>query len=129
MRYFFILVLLFCINLQASQNDGEKLFKKYCWGCHHETSMAFGPSFNQIANQIHVNPSHLSRKFKEDTGVNITEFINQKRIEEAKLYLKRGNISITDIAFMVGFNDLNYFSKVFKKLTSVTPSQYAKRRK
>lgn len=50
MRYFFILVLLFCINLQASQNDGEKLFKKYCWGCHHETSMAFGPSFKQIAN-------------------------------------------------------------------------------
>ena len=61
--------------------------------------------------------------------MNITEFINQKRIEEAKLYLKRGNISITDIAFMVGFNDLNYFSKVFKKLTSVTPSQYAKRRR
>ncbi len=60
--------------------------------------------------------------------MNITEFINQKRIEEAKLYLKRGNFSITDIAFMVGFNDLNYFSKVFKKLTSVTPSQYAKRR-
>ena len=86
-------------------------------------------TLNQIANQIHVNPSHLSRKFKEDTGMNITEFINQKRIEEAKLYLKRGNISITDIAFMVGFNDLNYFSKVFKKLTSVTPSQYAKRRK
>jgi two-component system, response regulator YesN len=85
-------------------------------------------TLNSIAKQIHVNPSHLSRKFKEDTGMNITEFINQKRIEEAKLYLQRRNISITDIAFMVGFNDLNYFSKVFKKLTSVTPSQYAKKR-
>ncbi|HZG71332.1 MAG TPA: AraC family transcriptional regulator [Chondromyces sp.] len=85
-------------------------------------------TLNQIAKHIHVNPSHLSRKFKEDTGKNLTEFINQKRIEEAKLYLQRGNISITDVAFMVGFNDLNYFSKVFKKLTSVTPSQYAKRR-
>lgn len=86
-------------------------------------------TLNSIAKQIHVNPSHLSRKFKEDTGMNITEFINQKRVEESKLYLQRGNISITDIAFMVGFNDLNYFSKVFKKLTSVTPSQYAKKRK
>ena len=83
---------------------------------------------SQIAEEIHVNPSYLSRKFKEETGMNITEFINQKRVEEAKLYLQRGNISITDIAFLVGFNDLNYFSKVFKKLTSVTPSQYAKRR-
>ena len=83
---------------------------------------------SQIAEEIHVNPSYLSRKFKEETGINITEFINQKRVEEAKLYLQRGNIAVTDIAFLVGFNDLNYFSKVFKKLTSVTPSQYAKRR-
>ena len=85
-------------------------------------------SLNTIANEIHVSPSHLSRKFKEETGMNLTEFINQKRVEEAKLYLQRGYISITDIAFLVGFNDLNYFSKVFKKHTSLTPSQYAKRR-
>ena len=83
---------------------------------------------SQIAEEIHVNPSYLSRKFKEEMGVNLTEFINQKRVDEAKLYLKRGNIAVTDIAFLVGFNDLNYFSKVFKKLTSITPSQYAKRR-
>lgn len=85
-------------------------------------------TLNHIANEIHANPSHLSRKFKEDTGLNVTEYINQKRIEEAKLYLQRGNSSITDVAFMVGFNDLNYFSKVFKKLTSETPSAYVKRR-
>ena len=83
---------------------------------------------SQIAEEIHVNPSYLSRKFKEEMGMNLTEFINQKRVDEAKLYLQRGNIAVTDIAFLVGFNDLNYFSKVFKKLTSVTPSQYAKRR-
>ena len=47
--------------------------------------------------------------------MNIIDYINQKRIEEAKLYLQRGNISITEIAFMVGFNDLNYFSRVFLK--------------
>lgn len=51
MRYFFILVLLIGINLQASQEDGERLFKKYCWGCHHETSLAFGPSFSDIASK------------------------------------------------------------------------------
>lgn len=81
-------------------------------------------SLNQIANQIHANASHLSRKFKQDTGMSTTDFINQKRVDKAKLYLQRGNISVTEIAFMVGFNDVNYFSKVFKKLTSVTPSQW-----
>lgn len=85
-------------------------------------------TLNEIAEKIHVNPSYLSRKFKEETSMNVSEFINQKRVDEAKLYLRRRNISITDVAFLVGFNDLNYFSKVFKKLTSLTPSQYAKRR-
>lgn len=83
-------------------------------------------SLNDIASTIHVNPSHLSRKFKEDTNMNIIEYINHKRVEEAKLYLQRGNTSVTEIAFMVGFNDLNYFSRVFKKATSLTPSKYMK---
>ncbi|WP_085992254.1 helix-turn-helix transcriptional regulator [Oceanobacillus senegalensis] len=86
-------------------------------------------SLHYIAKQIHVNPSHLSRKFKEDTGMTLTEFIQRKRVDEAKLYLQKGNLSVTDIAYMVGFNDLNYFSKVFKKLNNQTPSQYAKERK
>ncbi|MCQ6275648.1 helix-turn-helix domain-containing protein [Bacillus sp. V3B] len=81
---------------------------------------------NNIATAIHVNPTYLSRKFKEDTNMTIIEYINHKRVEEAKLYLHRGNKSITEIAFLVGFNDLNYFSRVFKKITSVTPSQYSK---
>ncbi|GFR37852.1 histidine kinase [Insulibacter thermoxylanivorax] len=83
----------------------------------------------EIAEHIHVNPSHLSRKFKEDTGMTITEFINRKRIEEAALYLQRSRRSVTEVAFMVGFNDLNYFSKVFKKIMNETPTQYAKRRR
>lgn len=84
-------------------------------------------TLHEIAATIHVNPSHLSRKFKAETTMNIIDYINQKRVEEAKLYLQRGNVSITEIAFLVGFNDLNYFSRVFKKMTSFTPSQYIKR--
>ncbi|MGP4039550.1 helix-turn-helix domain-containing protein [Gracilibacillus sp. D59] len=83
-------------------------------------------TLKHIAEQIHVNPSHLSRKFKVETQMTVTNFIQHKRVEEAKLYLRRGSISITDIAFMLGFNDLNYFSRVFKKWTSLTPSQYVK---
>lgn len=83
-------------------------------------------TLNELAASIHVNPSYLSRKFKQETNMNIIDYIHQKRIEEAKIYIQRGNISITDIAYMVGFNDLNYFSKVFKKITSFTPTQYGK---
>ena len=83
-------------------------------------------TLKNIAATLNVNPSHLSRKFKSETNMNMMDYINQKRIEEAKLYLERDNISITEIAFLVGFNDLNYFSRVFKKFTSQTPSQYIK---
>ena len=65
MRYFFILSLAVCINLLASQQEGERIFKKYCWGCHHETSLAFGPSFQQIAN-------------KRDSGQIIAHIVNPK---------------------------------------------------
>lgn len=82
----------------------------------------------EIAAHIPTNPSHLSRKFKEDTGVTITDFINLKRVQEAAVYLRRGNTSVTDVAFLVGFNDLNYFSKVFKKIMNVTPSQFVRSR-
>src|SRR5690606_12118798 len=80
----------------------------------------------QIAKQIHITPTYLSRRFKQVTGETIIDFINRKRVEEAAVYLRRGNISVTEAAFLVGYNDLNYFSKVFKKIMSVTPSRYAK---
>ncbi len=83
-------------------------------------------TLRQIATDIHVNPSYLSRKFKEESGRTLTEFITAKRIEESKLYLKKRSGTVTDIALMMGFNDLNYFTKVFKRLTGYTPSQYAK---
>ncbi len=80
-----------------------------------------------IAETIHVNPSHLSRKFKEDTGMSLIDFLNLCRIEAAKIYLKSNTSSITDIAFIVGFNDVNYFSRVFKKVIGLTPSQFRRK--
>jgi AraC-like DNA-binding protein len=87
-----------------------------------ESSLAL----TEIADTIPSNPSHLSRKFKAETGHTITEYINQQRVKEAKLLLEQKDMSITDVAFIVGFNDLNYFTRVFKKMTQITPSQYAK---
>ncbi len=48
-----LLYLSFLVSLSygASLDSGEKVFRAYCWGCHHETSVAFGPSFSQIASK------------------------------------------------------------------------------
>jgi len=73
MRYFFLLIFLIAINLHASQENGEKLFKKYCWGCHHQTSLAFGPSFSEIAS-------------KRDSGQIIAHIVDPKHNYEALGY-------------------------------------------
>lgn len=69
----------------------------------------------------------LLHQFKEDTGMTIAHFVNVKRIELAKKYLKEKDWNIEDIAAKVGFRRQNYFSHVFRKIVGVTPSAYRSR--
>ena len=50
----FVMAIFGCTLMMASAQEGEKLFKEYCWGCHHQTAEAFGPSFRSIANRRNV---------------------------------------------------------------------------
>lgn len=77
-----------------------------------------------LAEKFFLHPSSLSRKFKRETGVSVTEFINRHRIKLAQYYLEQGYKNITDISFMVGYKDSNYFCRVFKRITLITPTQY-----
>jgi YesN/AraC family two-component response regulator len=83
-------------------------------------------SLKTISEAILSSTYELSRKFKKETGQTLTDYINTLRIDEAIYIMENRNLSITDIAYMVGFNDVNYFTKVFKKLTGMTPSTYRK---
>jgi AraC-like DNA-binding protein len=84
-------------------------------------------SLNIIADEININPSHLSRQFKKETKTTITEYINKKRISEAKFLIGQNQYSITEIALMVGFESYTYFGKVFKEITSLTSREYLKK--
>ena len=81
----------------------------------------------ELADFCHCSESYLSRVFKRGTGVNINVYINKIRIEEAKNYLIYSQMRITDIASSVGFNDANYFSRVFTKIIGISPSEYRRR--
>lgn len=83
-------------------------------------------SLESISEAIHSSTYELSRKFRKETGQTITDFINTLRINEALSIMENRNFTITDIAYMVGFNDVNYFTKVFKKIKGMTPSAYRK---
>lgn len=78
----------------------------------------------EIANEFHVNPSYASRRFSQHYNKTITERIAEVRIKRAMALLDETDAPIGNIALNVGFDDVNYFSRVFKKATGLSPTQY-----
>ncbi|OBZ12741.1 helix-turn-helix domain-containing protein [Bacillus sp. FJAT-26390] len=81
-------------------------------------------NLKRLAEHCLVHPAHLSRQFKKETGMTLTDFQNRMRIDEAKLLLKEGSASIDRIAGYVGFEDAGYFARIFKRLEGMTPTVY-----
>ena len=77
-----------------------------------------------VAEAVYVHPSYLSGRFKQDMGVPISEFIQRRRIEEAKHFVRHTNSSITEIATFYQFCSQSHFIQVFKRYTGMTPMQY-----
>lgn len=78
----------------------------------------------EIASAINVSPNYLSAVFNRETKFSISTYINRKRIEKAYELLESSNASIEDIASFVGFSDMNYFTRVFKGIKGMTPSEF-----
>lgn len=83
-------------------------------------------SLDELANLADLSISRFKQKFKNQMGVTPREFINFRKVEIAKTMLLN-NQSITSIAMELGFSTSNYFAVVFKRFTTFSPSEYAKR--
>lgn len=81
-------------------------------------------SLDDAARFIGISSSYLSRTFKKDCGKGFVEFLNQVRVEKAKLLIENGKGRLKAIVKEVGFNNYNYFFKVFKDWTGMTPLDY-----
>ncbi len=77
-----------------------------------------------IASELYVTPNYLSRLFKRITGEGCNEYIVRNRIEKAKSLLETTTLKAGEIATMVGYHDMNYFSLAFKKHTGISPTKY-----
>lgn len=71
-----------------------------------------------------TNKTTLCREFKSTYGVTVATYINNLRIEEAKVLLRKNELSVTDISEKIGFSSIHYFCKAFKKTTGQTPREY-----
>ena len=81
-------------------------------------------SLSNISKQLGVTSSYLSRLFKEEMKMTLTDYVNQKRIEYAVTLLHSTEMQIQSVAYECGIQDTNYFIKLFKKQTGLTPTKY-----
>ncbi|MGE4282364.1 MAG: PocR ligand-binding domain-containing protein [Clostridia bacterium] len=85
-------------------------------------------SLEDVAGHVHLSASYFSKTFKEEMRCNFNTYLNQVRIEMSKKLLADNSLSLLDVSNLVGFEDLSYFSKVFKKIAGVTPGKFRESR-
>jgi len=84
-------------------------------------------SVDTIAESLGISAGHLSRIFKKETDYTIMSFITQYRIHMAMNLLSDCRYKVYEVAEMVGYRDITYFSSIFKKIVGVSPSEYQDR--
>ena len=84
------------------------------------------PSVNALADKLNMSPNYLSDLLKTQTGKSAQELIHQQLIEKAKYLLLNSEDSVASIAYKLGFEYPQYFSRIFKKKTTLTPAEFRK---
>lgn len=81
-------------------------------------------SLVRLAEKVYLNPSYLSRLYKQVMGTNLSEYIDNARIKKAKEYLEKENKKINEVAKLVGYETAASFSRFFRKITGYSPQEY-----
>lgn len=84
-------------------------------------------SLESISQLVHLNPAYLSRLFKKEMGVSMSEYIIQARIARAKEMLRSPDVKISSIAASVGYTHFSHFAKMFRRIVGMPPHEYRKR--
>lgn len=86
-------------------------------------------TLSDVCEQLHYSCSYVSHLFKQHTGRSFRQYLTELRLNAAKTLLRYSELSITEIAFSVGFEDSTYFASIFKKYSKTSPSAYRKKPK
>ena len=83
---------------------------------------------SDIADSVFLSESRLSHMFKKEVGISPINYLNRFRVDKAKELLKNSTLSVTDIAYNVGFQSLPHFNRIFKDIAKISPGLYRKSR-
>ncbi len=124
------------IRLSHSPRDAQKRPEMFQEGSRRfDTAVSFVEenltekiSLGEVAQLCGLGLFQFSRAFKQELGTTFRDFLIQRRINRALQLFDDPKASVTDVAFAVGFNDLSYFARVFRRFTGVSPSFYRQER-
>ena len=89
-----------------------------------EQNISRNLTVSQIAKQFSLSESGLKKMFAKDVNCGVTDFFNNMKIEKAKEYIRENEKNFTQISENLGFNSIHYFSRLFKKKTGMTLTEY-----
>ena len=92
-----------------------------------ESNLSSEFKVGDVATSVYLSPNHFRKVFKEATGQTPIEYINKVRITKALKFLKNDDMTISRVSELVGINDLNYFSRLFKTQVGCSPSDYKRK--
>ncbi|MCC8168893.1 MAG: AraC family transcriptional regulator [Oscillospiraceae bacterium] len=107
-------------RIKQSYRITEKIF------AYINENYAYIESLESIAAAVHISKQYLCAVVKKDTGLTVSDYLNEVRINNACELLRSCNKKITDVAAECGYNSSIYFGRVFKEIVGMTPSEYRK---
>ena len=110
------------IIISAKEHKENPIIKKVCEYIYNNTEKDI--SLEQMADYVNVSSFYLSKLFKEERGVTFVNYLNDTRLEKSRDLLKTTQLSIKEITAAVGYNDQNYFSRIFRNKYGVTPTDF-----
>lgn len=129
------------MSLSEIHNGNSEMLSEYCTMVQEAFLNKYSKDIGTVINHINLNlstemslaslsklvaitPNYLASSFKKEVGLSIMDYITKKRIELAKEMLEQTNLQTQEIANYIGYNDVSYFSRVFKKQVRMTPTEY-----
>jgi len=107
---------------ENSNHPDEVILQTQLWMQNNLSKAAI--SINKLASLFGMSQRNFTRRFRVATNMTPLQYLQSQRLLEAKELLQNSNLSISEIAYRVGYVDVSYFTKLFKQFVSLTPKQY-----
>ena len=111
-------------TMAAAETEMSRIVKQVCQIIEREYMTNL--PIPQIAERMHVSVNYLQSQFKRETGRTIRQYLTDVRVEQARRLLRKSSCKVSDVCSQVGYKDTDYFVRVFREVTGMTPNEYRK---